>query len=59
MDEHQVQTKIKQVDAFSFALGVVLTLVLEYIVLAKPHLFPLAFYCLMPPLIFHRSEKFR
>ena len=29
MDDRQVQTKIKQVDAFSFAIGVVLTLVLS------------------------------
>ena len=54
MDDRQVQTKIKQVDAFSFAIGVVLTLVLEYIILAKPQYFPLAFYCLMPPLFIHR-----
>ena len=54
MDDRQVQTKIKQVDAFSFAIGVVLTLVLEYIILAKPQHFPLAFYCLMPPLLIHR-----
>lgn len=54
MDDHQVQTKLKQVDAFSFAFGVVLTLLMEYIILAKPQYFPWAFYCLMPPLIFHR-----
>lgn len=54
MDDVHVQTKLKQVDAFSFALGVILTLWTEYIVLAKPEYFPIFLWCLMPTLLVHR-----
>ncbi len=54
MDDVQVQTKLKQVDAVSFALGVVLTMLVEYIVLAKPEYFTKFLLCFMPPLIVHR-----
>ena len=54
MDDKEVQTMVKQVDAFSFAMGVFLTMLVEYIVLSKPeYLAPFA-YCLMPTLFIHR-----
>jgi len=54
MDEKAVQTMVKQVDALSFAMGVFLTMLVEYIVLVKPqYLAPFA-YWLMPTLFIHR-----
>lgn len=58
MDDKEVQTMVKQVDAFSFAMGVFLTMLVEYIVLSKPeYLAPFA-YCLMPTLFIHRFYSY-
>ena len=54
MDDVHVQTKLKQVDAFSFALGVMLTLFVEFIVLARPEYYPMLMYFLMPLLLILR-----
>ena len=54
MDEKHVQTTIKQVDAVSFALGVFLTMLFEYIVLSKPEYLAPFTYCLMPILFINR-----
>ena len=54
MEDKHVQTMVKQVDAVSFALGVFLTMLVEYIVLAKPQYLAPFSYCLMPTLFIHR-----
>ena len=54
MDDAHVQTKLKQVDAFSFALGVMLTLFGEFMVLSKPQYFPMWTWSIMVPLFIHR-----
>ena len=54
MDDAHVQTKLKQVDAMSFGLGVMVTLIGEYFVLAKPQYFPIFTWFLMVPLFAHR-----
>ena len=52
--DHEVQTHVKQVDAFSFTLGVVLTLYVEYVVLAHPEYYPTFFYAILCFLMTHR-----
>jgi hypothetical protein len=54
MTDVHVQTKLKQVDALSFTIGVVVTYIVQYIILMQPQLFPLLFYTLMAPLMIHR-----
>ena len=54
MEDKHVQTMVKQVDAVEFALGVLLTMLVEYIVLAKPEYLAPFSYCLMPTLFIHR-----
>ena len=54
MDDVHVQMKLKQVDGYTFALGVMLTLFVEFIVLAKPEQYPTVMYFLMPLLFIHR-----
>ena len=55
MGESNEQSKIKQVDSISFALGVALIMSVEYIVLVQPQFFIILFYCLMGFLIVYRQ----
>ena len=59
MTEKDVQIKIKQVDAVHFALGVILTMFIEYIVLARPDYYPFLFYTLMPYMMVYRFNSYR
>ena len=59
MTEKDVQIKIKQVDAVHFALGVILTMFIEYIVLARPEYYPYLFYTLMPYMMVYRFNSYR
>ena len=54
MDDKHVQTMVKQVDAIEFALGVILTMFVEYLVLARPEYLATFTYILMPLLFIHR-----
>jgi len=58
MDDKHVQTMVKQVDAISFALGVFLTMLVEYIVLVKPEYLAPFTYILMPLLFIHRFYSY-
>jgi len=54
MDDKHVQTMVKQVDAIEFALGVILTMFVEYLVLARPEYLAPFTYIVMPLLFIHR-----
>ena len=59
MTERQVQTKIKRVDAFSFTLGVILTMYTEFIILARPESYPTFFYGTLFFMMIHRFYTYR
>jgi hypothetical protein len=54
MDDKNVQTIIKEVDAWAFAMGVFLTMLVEYLALSKPEYLAPFTYSLMPVLLIHR-----
>ena len=54
MNERHVRTRIQQVDAASFTLGVAVSYLTEWIVLRRPTLFPNFFYILMAVLLTNR-----
>ena len=54
MDDKNVQTIIKEVDAWAFAMGVFLTMLVEYLALSKPEYLAPFTYSLMPILLIHR-----
>ena len=57
MDDKNVQTIIKEVDAWAFAMGVFLTMLVEYLALSKPEYLAPFTYSLMPILLIHRYIK--
>ena len=54
LGDSRVQTRVKQIDAFTFTLGVAGTYLTEWIILRKQHLFPVYFYILMTGLLINR-----
>jgi hypothetical protein len=54
LKESHVKTRIQQVDAASFTLGVAVSYLTEWIVLRRPTLFPNYFYILMAVLLINR-----
>ena len=54
MNERHVKTRIQQVDAASFTVGVATSYLVEWIVLRRPTMFPNFFYILMAILLINR-----
>jgi len=59
MDDKNVQTIIKEVDAWAFAMGVFLTMLVEYLALSKPEYLAPFTYSLMPILLIHRFFSYK
>ena len=56
---HRKDSISQQVDAVHFALGVILTMFIEYIVLARPEYYPYLFYTLMTYMMVYRFNSYR
>lgn len=54
LNESHVKTKVQQVDAASFTLGVAVSYLTEWIILKRPTLFPNFFYVFMGILLINR-----
>ena len=54
LNERHVKTRIQQVDAASFTVGVATSYLVEWIVLRRPTMFPNFFYILMATLLINR-----